>query len=213
MSKILNDPSITSAEVNEDKCHKMQSFKTADCTVKLYMTTKKILIQGPGSSDLTRGLSEYLDGRDDEEAEEETKNNGVEASEIIATDQNVWPSFSFSVSDTPANDKMYCDCASVNSDLVSIVQELNKMKDKISSLSKIGGKITQPEQPTSDDSNMNIKLREENSCLRGEISKLKAAIKEQKVTIATLESEKAILITSIRILQQNPIPNLFHFLS
>ena len=60
MSKILNDVSVASADVNEDKHHKMQSFKTSDCTIKFYSTTKKVIIQGSGSEGMSKALSAYL---------------------------------------------------------------------------------------------------------------------------------------------------------
>ena len=62
VAKILNDMAIASAEVNEDKHHKMLSFKAADCTVNLYTTTK-IIVQGSGSSNLTKEFSDYLNDK------------------------------------------------------------------------------------------------------------------------------------------------------
>ena len=60
VSEILKNTAIASAEVNEDKHHKMLSFKAADCTIKLYTTTKKIIIQGSGSASLTKAFSDFL---------------------------------------------------------------------------------------------------------------------------------------------------------
>ena len=44
VSEILKNTAIALAEVNEDMHHKMLSFKAADCTIKLYTTTKKMWI-------------------------------------------------------------------------------------------------------------------------------------------------------------------------
>ena len=48
------------AIINEDKHHKMYSFKLKDCTIKYYQTTKRIIIQGSKSSGLTTKLSEFV---------------------------------------------------------------------------------------------------------------------------------------------------------
>ena len=48
------------ADINEDKRHKMQSFKTTDCTIKFYSATKKVIIQGSGSERMSKALSAYL---------------------------------------------------------------------------------------------------------------------------------------------------------
>lgn len=53
-------------------------------------------------------------------------------------------------------------------------------------------------------------MRKENASLQDQVQNLNATVKEQRKTIAVLESYKASLITSLRILQQNPILNPFH---
>ena len=64
VSEILKNTAIASGEVNEDNHHKMLSFKAADCTIKLYTTTKKIIIQGSGSVSLTKAFSDFLNNKD-----------------------------------------------------------------------------------------------------------------------------------------------------
>ena len=90
VSEILKNTVIASAEVNEDKHHKMLSFKAADCTIKLYTTTKKIIIQGSGSASLTLAFSDFLNVKDNGD-KAMNSNNGSQQHEasartIFATD-------------------------------------------------------------------------------------------------------------------------------
>lgn len=86
VSEILKDTAIASAEVNEDKHHKMLSFKAADCTVKLY--TNKIIIQGSGSASLTKTFSQYLNEKDNED-EAMNSNYGGQQSKLSVADEHI----------------------------------------------------------------------------------------------------------------------------
>lgn len=71
------------SEINEDKLHKMFSFKLKDCTVKFYSSTNKIVIQGAGSSKLTEILSHYV-----EQFAETTMTDAIEIGEEGNVDDN-----------------------------------------------------------------------------------------------------------------------------
>ena len=86
VSQILKNTAIASGEVNEDNHHKMLSFKAADCTIKLYTTTKKIIIQGSGSASLTKAFSDFLNVKDNGD-EAMNSNNGGQQSEASAADE------------------------------------------------------------------------------------------------------------------------------
>ena len=95
LSEILKNTAIASAEVNEDKHHKMLSFKAADCTIKLYTTlttTKKIIIQGSGSASLTKAFSDFLNVKDNGD-EAMNSNNGGQQSEASAADEHIPANF------------------------------------------------------------------------------------------------------------------------
>ena len=88
MLEILKNTAIALAEVNEDKHHKTLSFKAADCTIKFYTTTKKIIIQGSGSTSLTKAFSDFLNvkGNGDEAM---NSNNGGQQSKASAADEHI----------------------------------------------------------------------------------------------------------------------------
>ena len=127
--------SIASSTTNEYKLHNMRSFKTQDCTVKFYTTTKKVVIQGSGSLSLTKALSEFLeDETDKSEVEDEaTEDNGHnEASQANSingkVDEFVASVAQIIVSDEESNT---CDCSKVKSDLLNVINDMNKVKQDI----------------------------------------------------------------------------------
>ena len=181
ISKILDNVAIASAAVSEDKHHNMRSFKAADCTVKLYLTTSKIILQGPGSSNLTKALSDWLENVSEDKAD----NNGDQHTEALTFESA--KSATTDVSDALNDHVEPCSCLPA---LKPYLEEL--IKCQISNLSN-GGDIVQSEsQDESEDAV--CKLHDENNELRSQVRKLKE-------TITILENEKSTLIATIGILQ------------
>ena len=162
MSELLYDTDIASAEVNEDKQHHMLSFKTKDCTVKLYKTTKKIIVQGVGSANLTKALSDYLTTNKDSEDEVIPIHN--------LGDQRSGASVKTTVKDcSDPTDPLTSKLQDEHSDLYFVKEEIRKIKDDISRILKSGGKINIPSTDATETETLNFKLREENNLLQNQL--------------------------------------------
>lgn len=196
ISKILDDASIASTVINEDKLHKMQSFKTQDCTVKFYITTQKVLIQGLGSSSLTKALSEFLEGetgKSEVEGEVTEDNGGNEASQVNSingkVDEFIASAVPIDISDEESNT---CDCSKLKSDLLNVIKDMDKVKQDILN-------ITTKNMPSKHEEDLN-KLYRENIRLNDEIRAMRETMSIQNNTIQNLQQEKSSLITALRIL-------------
>ena len=202
LSEILKNTAIASAEVNEDKHHKMLSFKAADCTIKLYTTTKKIIIQGSGSASLTKAFSDFLNVKDNGD-EAMNSNNGGQQSEASAADEHIE---TYAIEQLDPTDALTTTSQDeVKSDLQLIKEEIKMMKNDISYILNNGGKINISSAGAAETENLNFKLQEENNLLRNQLKVAKDNLAELKEVIGTLESEKSTLISTIRILQRNDL--------
>ena len=199
MSEILKNTAIALAEVKDDNHHRMLSFKAADCTIKLYTTTKKIIIQGSGSASLTKAFSDFLNvkGNGDEAM---NSNNGGQQSEASAADEM------YAIEQLDPTDALTTTSQDeVKSDLQLIKEEIKRMKNDISYILNNGGKINISSAGAAENENLNFKLREENNLLRHQLNISKDNLAKLKEEIGTLESEKSTLISTIRILQRNDL--------
>ena len=202
VSEILKNTAIASAEVNEDKHHKMLSFKAADCTIKLYTTTKKIIIQGSGSASLTKAFSDFLNVKDNGD-EAMNSNNGGQQSEASAADEHIE---TYAIEQLDPTDALTTTSQDeVKSDLQLTKEEIKMMKNDISYILNNGGKINISSAGAAETENLNFKLQEENNLLRNQLKVAKDNLAELKEVIGTLESEKSTLISTIRILQRNDL--------
>ena len=202
VSEILKNTAIASAEVNEDKHHKMLSFKAADCTIKLYTTTKKINIQGSGSASLTKAFSDFLNVKDNGD-EAMYSNNGGQQSEASAADEHIE---TYAIEQLDPTDALTTTSQDeVKSDLQLIKEEIKRMKNDISYILNNGGKINISSAGAAETENLNFKLQEENILLRNRLKVAKDNLAELKEVIGTIEREKSTLISTIRILQQNDL--------
>ena len=202
VSEILKNTAIASAEVNEDKHHKMLSFKAADCTIKLYTTTKKINIQGSGSASLTKAFSDFLNVKDNGD-EAMNSNNGGQQSEASAADEHIE---TYAIEQLDPTDALTTTSQDeVKSDLQLIKEEIKRMKNDISYILNNGGKINISSAGAAETENLNFKLQEENILLRNRLKVTKDNLAELKEVIGTIEREKSTLISTIRILQQNDL--------
>ena len=200
VSEILMNTAIASAEVNEVKHHKMVSFKAADCIIKLYTTTKKIIIQGSGSTSLTKAFSDFLNVKDNG-YEAMNSNNGGQQSEASAADEHIE---TYAIEQLDPTDALTTTSQDeVKSDLQLIKEEIKRMKNDISYILNNDGKINISSAGASD--NLNFKLQEENNLLRYQLKVAKDNLAELKEVIGTLESEEPTLISTIRILQRNDL--------
>lgn len=200
VSEILKDTAIASADVNEDKHHKMFSFKAADCTIKLYTSTKKVIIQGSGSANLTKIFSANLNNKRDA-VERNNDRDEQESSSSTSNDCFVISPNLVNVSNTVNQDD-------VISELHMIRIEMKKMKDDISNILSNGGKIKSSSESVVDVENLNFKLREENNLLRNHLKVTEDHLADMKKVIDTLECEKSTLISTINILQNNQTTKL-----
>ena len=202
VSEILKNTAIASAEVNEDKHHKMLSFKAADCTIKLYTTTKKIIIQGSGSASLTKAFSDFLNDKDNGD-EAMNSNNGGQQSEASAADEHIE---TYAIEQLDPTDALTTTSQDeVKSDLQLIKEEIKRMKNDISYILNNGGKINISSASAAETENLNFRLQEENILLCYQLKVAKDNLAELKEVIGTIEREKSTLISTIRILQQNDL--------
>lgn len=186
------------AAINEDKHHNMFSFKANDCTVKHYLTTQKIIIQGPGSSNLSEKLSQFIE--DGEETLQESLSNTISTSLGIneaslgecQLNSTEFDSTCVASQDFTLN-QPNCDCFLLKADLKKVQLDIILLKKAVDSKSNSHMQI-------GEDDETKIKLRDENELLRKEVDLLKTENKNQSNLIHKLESEKASLITSLRIL-------------
>ena len=97
-----------SGDINEDKSHKMRSFKTMDCTVKFYSSTKKVITQGSGSACLIKALSDYLESDGSSVTSSSIDNSGDQACrQAWDTKADQDHSYSAAGSNPPINPETY----------------------------------------------------------------------------------------------------------
>lgn len=187
----------TDVAINEDLHHKMCSFKMKDCTIKYYQTTKKIIIQGSGSSNLITKLSEFIE--DSEESSQtqsavgltDTCLRGAEASPDFHLNSTEMDSTCIASQDFTQST---CECSLLKSELRKVQSDIVQLRKDVDSNLDSSCYMQIDEHETT------IKLREENKSLRTEVFFLKARNDELTNAIQNLESEKASLVTCLRIL-------------
>ena len=195
ISNLVDDESVASADINEDKHHKMLSFKAADCTVKHYTTTRKIVLQGPGSARLVELLTRFSESSP-------TDDDTLEISDVPVEDASECEGFISLIScDEPTKQ---CECTEIKLDLHSLKEDIEKMKSDILSISS-GAKI-QIHPADGTDTNSLCKLREDNTRLSQEVTTMSETIRVLEDTVKRLEEEKSTLIKTLGIVQQQPKP-------
>lgn len=207
VAEVLNDDSIVSAAINEDKHHKMFSFKTKECTVKLYSTTKKVIIQGTGGEILSQALSCYLESSEEINPICNNISDGVGQAGRTEVEENQNLSFATNNSTHDIDIEIIPPCdISTKTDLEAIKEEIESMKNQINQISNITAKFM-----LESNGNLNINtLQKANDSLQNQVKTQNTTIKELRGTIAELMSEKASLITSLRIMNQTTNPSNFH---
>ena len=194
IAELLNDDSIATATIKENKHHNMLSFKTQHGTVKLYQSTNRIITQGCGTSTIITALSNLL--------KEEEVDRSISTEPLNVPLQNSDDDEDHDVTDLSPTSSVLIESTCCSDDfrsgLQSATRDILQLKSDVQSLLKFRADYLNSGET---DTNLNT-LQNENKDLSDENKTLKNQIQELKGAVDTLQQEKSALLMSLRLLKE-----------